>query len=150
MNCYGTSFVTSFSPRLLVLASLVCAGLLAGCNGSSGTTSQLSGKVTLDGDPLPAQSIASITFRPDPTSKAGPISVEIVDSKYFCPSVPRGKVTAEMSISVPTGRSSFNDRVQREVAELENVVLVPEQRKGIEIEVSGNDARDFDLKRSKK
>jgi hypothetical protein len=64
--------------------------------------------------------------------------------------VPKGKVLVEMYISVPTDRAYYDERTERDVAELENVVLSPDQANGIEIDVTGNDTVNFDLRRAKR
>lgn len=82
----------------IISLGLVC---MVGCDTSSDTTAHLSGNVTLDGEPIPAKSLASVTFQPAPRQQGGPVTVEIVDSHYDCGTVPKGKVMAHMRLSIP-------------------------------------------------
>jgi hypothetical protein len=121
-----------------------------GCGQSSnGSVARLSGEVTLDGQPLPGNSLASVTFQPRGGGDARPITAEIAAGKYDCPAVPKGDVVAQMSITVPTGHTYRSDRTGQNVEELENVVLAPDQARGIPLQV-GDDANvNFELKRAK-
>jgi hypothetical protein len=130
---------------------LACVGLgmSVGCGQSSnGSVARLSGEVTLDGQPLPGNSLASVTFQPR-GGGGRPITAEIAAGKYDCPAVPKGDVVAQMSITVPTGHTYRSDRTGQNVEELENVVLAPDQARGIPLQV-GDDANvNFELKRAK-
>lgn len=146
-----------FSARLQILRSLrlqllylmvVVLSISTGCGGPD-TTSQLSGEVTLDGQPLPEDARASITFRPARGTEGKPVNVEIVRSHYKCPSVPTGDIVAEISITIPTGETYYSDRTGQEVEKLENVQLAPEQEDGIELTVTGDETVNFDLHRNK-
>jgi hypothetical protein len=126
---------------MMLLVIAVCVG----CGGSSGSVSHLTGAVTLDGQPLPQGSSGSVMFRPASGSKAKPASAEILNSRYDCPTAPMGKVTAEVSLSVPTGKTYKSDRTGQQVTETKLVELLPEQAAGIEIDVTGDTTFDLDL-----
>lgn len=131
--------------RWQLMALLVAAG----CGGASAAVSSLTGAVTLDGQPLPANAIASVSFRPTDVAKGRPSSAQIVAGRYRCDKVPRGKVIAEVNISLPTGRTRPSGRGQDE-PELKSVVLIAEQADGIELDVTGNATVDIQLQRAKK
>ena len=144
----------SRGPRRLAeccLLAIVGLGMSVGCGPSSGeNVAHLSGEVTLDGKPLPDRSLASVTFRPQSNGKARPVSAEIVQGRYDCPTVPMGDVLAQMSISIPTGRTFRSDRTGENVDELEDVVLASDQVRGISLEVSDDADVNFQLKRAAK
>lgn len=121
---------------------------LIGCGGSSGTTAHLSGQVTLDGQPLPAGAVASVTFRPSGTSKGRSVSVEIIDSRYDCVNAPKGPVLAVMNISLPTGRTVHSERTGQDYQETAVVQLAPDQMAGIALEVAEDkDDQNLELRR---
>jgi hypothetical protein len=132
----------------LLFAPLIGIGISAGCGGSSDALARLTGAVTLDGQPLPANSHASVSFHPVNTGAARPTSAQIVSSRYDCPKVPKGQVLAYVHMSIPTGRTYRSDRTGKQEDELENVVLAPEEDDGIELNVTGDETVNFDLHRA--
>jgi hypothetical protein len=128
----------------LALGVLACACL--GCGKSASDTAHWAGKVTLDGQPVPASAQGSITFQPAAGSKGKAITVAIVDGTYDSPATPRGEVLAMMSLSIPTGKTYKSERTGLEVPEMNHVTLTPEQSQGIPLTVEGDQANhDFSL-----
>jgi hypothetical protein len=82
---------------------LLLVACVVGCSGGSSDTVQLKGKVTLDGEPVPANAQASVTFQPTAGNKGKAVTAAITNSTYDSPNTPRGSVLAIMSISIPTG-----------------------------------------------
>jgi hypothetical protein len=107
-------------------------------------TAHLQGTVTLGGNPIPADAMASIRFDPVGPVDSRPSSAGIQGGKYDVPDAPTGKVMVSFSISQPTGRKSGTEGRQEE--ELKS--LVPESVKnGKEIDVTGDNlSLNFDLK----
>jgi hypothetical protein len=134
--------------RWLLGAVLVAAGSSTGCGGASGEVSRLTGAVTLNGEPLPADAIASVSFRPADVARGRPASAQIVDGRYRCDKAPRGKVIADVNIALPTGRTRPSGRGQEE-PELKTVVLAADQADGIELDVTGDASVDLELRRAK-
>jgi hypothetical protein len=120
-----------------------------GCGGPGNAGAQLSGRVTLDGQPIPSSAMASVTFRPAGGAKGSPVSAEIVESKYQTDEAPLGDVLASVSISIPTGKSVVNYYSQEKVPEYKVVTLIPEQNSGIPISVTSDGTHDFELKSGK-
>jgi hypothetical protein len=121
--------------------------VIAGCGaGKPADTAHLAGKVTLDGEPIPADAQASITFQPTAGNKGKAITVPIVNSAYDSPHTPRGSVLAIMSLTIPTGKMVMSERVGREVPEMKTVTLSQEQMGGITLDVAGDEPnRNFEL-----
>jgi hypothetical protein len=136
------------SIRWKFVAIVFATTLCVGCDSSSGDVSRLSGQVTLDGQPLPQGTLGSVMFQPAAGSGAKPASAEILNSRYDCPTAPNGKVTAQVSLSVPTGKTYTSDRTGQQVTETKLVELVPEQARGIEINVAGDTTFDLELKKN--
>lgn len=135
------------SVGILLFTLPLGAALCLGCGDFSGNVSHLSGQVKLDGQALPEGTLGSITFRPADDQKGKPITAEILGSRYDCPAVPNGKVSAVVAISVPTGKTYTSDRTGRQVTETKVVALVPEQEQGIQIDVAGDTTFDLDLQK---
>jgi hypothetical protein len=127
----------------------VAIGLSLGCGESSDAVGHLSGEVTLDGQPLLADSLATVSFQPIKTGGRA-TSAPIVDSRYDSPDVPKGEVLAYIRMSIPTGRKYRDERTGKDVSEQENVVLTAEEEDGIEVNVVGDEMIDFDLHRAKR
>lgn len=133
--------------KFCIAALLVC-GMSVGCGRQAKEpVAHLSGEVTLDGKPLPADALASVTFRSYADGAARPVTAEIVQGRYDCQTVPLGEVVAEMHISVPTGRVFRSDRTGQNVSELENLVLAADQVRGISLQVTEDAAVNFELRR---
>jgi hypothetical protein len=139
------------SVGILLFTLPLGAALCLGCGNFSGNVSHLSGEIKLDGQALPEGSLGSITFRPADDTQGKPITSEILGSRYDCPAVPNGNVSAMVSISIPTGKTYMSDRTGQQVTETKVISLVPEQAQGIQIEVAGDSSYDLDLQtRTKK
>lgn len=129
-----------------VLAGAVL-GSWVGCSvegAGSKPTAHLTGTVLIGGEPIPSDADATVVFQPSGGGgQAHPTSAEIRGGRYDCPDVPVGEVRAYFNINRPTGRmisedggNLFPEREQ----------LAPEEaQQGIEIEVTGDGERDFDL-----
>jgi hypothetical protein len=111
---------------------------------------RLTGEVRLDGQPLPPSALASVSFQPTKAGAERPTSAPIVDSRYDCPNVPKGNVTAFIRMAIPTGRTYRDERTGKDVSDLENVVLAADEEDGIEVDVSGDNTVNFDLHRAKR
>lgn len=110
--------------------------LLVGCGGSGagGDTAHWQGEVTIDGQPLPAGTQGSITFRPE-GAQAKPITVQVVDGKYDSPQTPKGKITAYFDLNKPTGKTFTSERTGEVVEEMESIVP-RENLQGVQLEVT--------------
>jgi hypothetical protein len=131
--------------KFLALGMLACACL--GCGGSATSdTAHWTGKVTLDGQPVPATAQGAITFQPAADNKGKAITVAIVNGAYHSRITPLGQVTAIVSLNMPTGKTYKSERTGQDVAELSPVTLTPEQSQGIALTVDGDEANhDFSL-----
>jgi hypothetical protein len=147
--CSSLYFFQNTSQWLLLVLS-IGTGLSVGCGKPSDAVARLSGEVTLDGQPLPGDSLGSVSFQSIDIGKARATSAQIINGRYDCPNVPRREVLAHIRLSIPTGRTYRDERTGKDVSELENVVLTAEQEDGIELNVTGNDIVNFELHRAKK
>lgn len=142
----------SMAVRLIALSRLAtvagCVFFLGGCSGGSSNTARLSGEVTLDGNPIPAEALASVSFQPTQTSGARGTSAVIENSRYDCPDVPKGQVLVFVNLSIPTGRTYSTGPGGREEPEMKTISLIAEQRSGIEIDVNGDQTLDLKLNRA--
>ncbi|HEX6963434.1 MAG TPA: hypothetical protein VF175_16320 [Lacipirellula sp.] len=134
------------APNLmrLVMHSLLAATAL-GCGGGGQPGAHLQGKVTIDGNEIPADAKAHIMFAPESASDAETVTAPIVNSRYDCPNAPLGSVTAYFEISRAVGPMKRSERTGAEYQEV--VSLIPADRTtGIQLEVTGDKAdQDFDL-----
>lgn len=132
---------SSSSWLLRVLFTLSALLVTAGCGSGSTSedTAHWQGTVTIGGNPLPADAVGSITFRPVGESSAKPVTVQIVDGTYDSPATPRGKVKAYVNVSKPTGRTMHSDRTGQDVPEMESIVP-PERSMGIDLDVEGDNS----------
>jgi hypothetical protein len=93
--------------QAIVIAALGLAAMATvGCDagGSGKPTAHLSGKVTIDGQPVPNDTRATITFRATGPGQANHTSALITNSEYDCPNVPAGDVEVYIQIVQETGR----------------------------------------------
>lgn len=120
-----------------------------GKSGPSRPGAALSGSVTINGQPIPADAEATVRFMPSgPGGQAPPTSAKIVDGRYEAKDVPLGKVNVVFFITRLTGREVVEDNVPggTPYPERENLVPVP-LRRGVPLEVGGDNAKqDFDLR----
>jgi hypothetical protein len=139
--------MTTPSPPLTITHGLlVSVGLLLsaapGCVGESPT--RLQGKVTLSGQPLPADAEAYIVFAAE-ADRSGAVSVPIVGGRYDSPRTPRGEVTVFFEINQPTGPERTSERTGRTYRDI--ATLVPAKyATGMPLTVESDDpSRNFDL-----
>jgi hypothetical protein len=100
--------------------------------------------VTINGQPIPAEAQARVTFVPTSTTQGDPATVEIVGGKYDCPNAPQGNVLAQFSITKP-GAEYMSGRGEKA---RELIILVPAaSTAGVTIEVTDDNLeQNFDLK----
>lgn len=124
----------------LLLASVVGCG-----HGSSKPTAHLSGVVTINGQPIPANATGTIMFRPTKAGMANTAGVPINGGRYDSPNTPVGDVTVFFSIQEPTGKM-ISDAGGPPYAEMQPIVPAGAAN-GMALTVSGDNAeQDFDLK----
>ena len=103
-------------------------------------TANVSGKITLDGQPLAS---GSITFLPEGGEQARPTATDFSDGIYSLTDAPLGRVRVRIISTKETGKliPGSSEMVP------EVVDVVPQRyRQGIELEIAGdNDQLDFDL-----
>jgi hypothetical protein len=131
----GTGLATT------LLATLALVG--CGSGGGDKPTAHLSGKVTIDGQPLPTGARGNITFRSTVPGQANPSGAEITDSEFDCPDVPVGNVDVYIQIRQETGRmASEGGRSWPETRSL----IAEKYNNAIAINVTGDDhSHDFEL-----
>jgi hypothetical protein len=134
--------------RLWIVALLVapCLTALSGCGGGSGAnTAHLQGTLTIDGQPIPADANAIITFMPVDRKAGKPGVAKVEGGSYDCPEVPKGAVKVYFSIDQPTGPEITDARGLKGRA---NVSLVPPKYAGgMDFEVTDDETRDFNLEK---
>jgi hypothetical protein len=132
--------------KYLVLAALLgITGGLAGCGtgGSGKPTAHLSGAVTIDGQPPPANAVGTVTFRPTGSGQAQPVTVQITNGTYDCANVPMGNVDVFIQLVQQTGQTASEGG--RQYPELRNLIA-DKYNSGIELNVTGdNSNQDFAL-----
>ncbi len=126
----------------LVVVACACLGCSEEETGPP--TAHLQGAVTINGQPIPADAEASISFNPAALGDARPASGVIADGKFDVKDAPVGKVRVLFNISQSTGK--MHSEAGHEAMEYKS--LVPKSLlNGQEIEVSGDNPKlDFDLK----
>jgi hypothetical protein len=126
--------------------SVLCLSLVLGCDQSdSKPTAHLSGTVTINGRPLPANVTGTIMFRPSGKGMAKTAGVSLIGGKYDSPETPVGEVTVFFSIQEPTG-NMISDAGGPPFPELRSIVP-QESTNGVKLQVTGeNPQQDFDLK----
>lgn len=112
---------------------------VAGCNQKGDrNTAELAGKVTIGGQPLPADAEGSIQFIPQGAGQAAFTRIE--ESGYRATDVPIGSVTVIFNIKRLTGRMVREDNAPGATPYPEREDLVPApHRRGLTIEVKGDD-----------
>jgi hypothetical protein len=125
---------------LLLLAILV---LMSGCATSSKPTAHLAGAVTINGEPVPGDADAALSFEPIGGGK--PMSVPIVNGRYDSRETPQGPVLVKFFISRRVGPIKTSERTGEKYQDIVNLVP-PEHAAGVTIEVSGENLnQDFVL-----
>jgi hypothetical protein len=129
--------------RLALVIGVVLVVVTSGCGGGSRpNTARLEGTITIDGQPLPADAHASITFMPMSAGRSAGSAV--TNGRYVCQDAPMGRVKVYPSISRPTGRmiTESDNRPFPEVAS----IIASKYASGMEVEITGdNTSQDFDL-----
>ncbi len=139
---HGSKLLTHRRIGTVLLATLWCATLVAGCSSKkSAAGAHLEGVVTLDGNPI---SEGTLQFVPQQPSKEGPVTASIKDGRYVAPAVPLGKIRVLVGATKKTGKMI---KVYSEPYP-EVVSIIPDKyRDGIEINVTGDNAnQNFELK----
>jgi len=130
-----------------VATALVIVVSCAGCGGDASNTAHVQGQVTIEGQPLPADAIGSITFQPTTPGQGPTVGAPLEDGKYDSPKTPLGPLRAYITVQQPTGRTIDNAR-GAPAPEYKNIVS-DQYGVGIEVEVTGDqDDLNFDLKES--
>jgi hypothetical protein len=135
----------SVVPRRLV-SGLIVVAVLSGCYRNAGpATSHLQGHVTLNGQVLPVDCEASLTFQTTRAGQGRSCNVPIVNGSYDAPAVANGPVLVLVDIQVPTGKMK-SEAGGTPFAEYRS--LVPDTYSaGISQEIQGDDpAHHFELK----
>jgi hypothetical protein len=133
----------------LALFAAPFVGSLWGCTGEgalSKPTAHLTGNVTINGEPVPSDAQGSIVFQPaGGGGQAHPTEAKINNSKYDAPHVPQGEVTAYFNIGRLTGRMIVEAAGGSPFPEMEQLAPDEAANRGIKIEVTGDDQKDFNL-----
>lgn len=110
MLSLGTSFRASSYVRALLLGAALG---LAGCSNGDPNLGQVTGRVTLDGQPLPR---ARIVFQPSDGKSPPSNSITDDEGRYVMRFNRRldGAVVGQHSIRITTGRRGTEDRPKRE------------------------------------
>jgi hypothetical protein len=125
---------------IVILLMLVCA---TGCGGSS-ENAHVKGKVTVNGQPLPADAIGTVTLQTTKPGQGKMASAAIENGAYEVRQAPLGPLKAFITVQQPTGRTIDNGR-GTPAQEYKNIIS-DKYASGIDIQVDGdNEAMDFPL-----
>ena len=128
------------SSTLLILGMVVC---VAGCGGGS-DAAHLKGKVTVNGQPIPADAIGTVTFQTTKPGQGKMASAAIENGSYEVLDAPLGALKAYITVQQPSGRTIDNGR-GTPAQEYKNIIS-DKYVTGIDIQVDGdNEAMDFPL-----
>ncbi len=132
------------SNALFVLALLALL-LTMGCGGSGSGLAHVQGEVTINGQPIPADAIGSVTFQTTKGGQGKTVSSPIKGGKYDLPETPLGTLRVLISVQQPNGKTIDNGRGVP-AQEYENIIS-DEHSSGIEVQIDGDkDDQNFDLK----
>lgn len=110
---------------------------------NSGPAAHLAGEVTINGEPVPAEADAALSFKPLEGGES--VSVTITDSRYDSPQTPKGKLSVKFYISRPVGPVKVSERTGKEYQDTANLVP-PKHAAGMTLDVSGDNlSHDFHL-----
>lgn len=126
---------------LVMISALVVA---FGCGKAEKHVARIQGVVTIDGQPLPADAMANVSFRPTLPGQGRAAGATVVGGKFDCRDAPLGKVKVYIDVQRVTGRMiQESDGVPfREVRS----IISPKYGSGIDLEITGDDdSQDFDL-----
>jgi hypothetical protein len=133
-----------FQHLFPVSCLLVACGLLAGgCGGTNYASSTVTGRVTIDGAPVPK---GYVTFSPAGSTPGPVVAAEIHDGEYHCEKVPQGTVQVTFIAQAAEPTKVFLKAKNMEV-EVPKDILPPSCQQGQDAEVkSGKNELNFDLK----
>lgn len=122
---------------------LVLLYSMSGCRESSVPTVHLAGAVTINGDPVPNDAQAALSFEPRGGGES--VSVPITNGRYDSPRTPQGSLSVKFYISQHVGPIKISERTGEKYQEVANLVP-PEHAAGTVIKVSGDNLnQDFEL-----
>jgi hypothetical protein len=122
---------------------LIVLFLMSGCGKRSAPTAHLAGAVTINGQPVPADAEAALSFEPQAGGRS--VSVAITSGRYDSPNTPQGSVLVRFYISQRVGPVKVSERTGQEYQDIANIVP-PQHAAGMTIEVSGDNLnQDFAL-----
>jgi hypothetical protein len=125
---------------LLVLILLVAAGCRARPKYATAT---VSGKITIDGVPVPK---GAITFTPLRGTTGASVGSEIKAGQYRCSLVPRGKLNVTF-IAHAAEPTTMIEKATGATREVPRDILPPAYADGVPVEVTGDRSDlNFDLK----
>ena len=128
--------------RTLIAVSIVLF-LMSGCGKRPAPTAHLAGAVTINGDPVPADADAALSFEPLAGGKS--VSAPITNGRYDSPQAPQGSVSVRFYISQRVGPVRISQRTGKEYQDVANLVP-PQHAAGMTIQVSGDNLnQDFNL-----
>jgi hypothetical protein len=128
------------SSAIAALLTLVCT---AGCGGGS-DAAHLKGTVTVNGQPLPADAIGTVTLQTTKPGQGKMASAPIKNGAYEVLDAPLGPLKVYITVQQPSGRTIDNGRGDP-AQEYKNIISA-KYASGIDIQVDGdNEALDFPL-----
>jgi hypothetical protein len=103
----------------------------------------LAGTVTIDGNPVPSDAEAALSFAPLGGGQS--VSVPITSGRYDSPKTPHGSVIVKFYISRRVGPMKTSERTGEKYQDIAN--LVPsDHAAGMSLEVNGDNLnQDFEL-----
>ena len=111
--------------------------------GVLGPTAHVAGTVTINGDPVPSDAEAALSFKPLGGGELA--SVPITNGRYDSPRTPQGSVLVNFYISRRVGPIKTSERTGEKYQDIANLVP-PEHAAGMSLEVSGDNLnQNFDL-----
>jgi len=129
------------------LISGIAATVGCGSGATRAGTARVRGTVTIDGQPIPSDARANITFRPAAGTSGRTAGAPVVDGRYDCTDAPVGDVKVYISIMRPTGRM-ITESDNRPFAEMGSAIA-DKYATGIDLEITGDSTdQDFDLEAS--
>jgi hypothetical protein len=146
MTIYSrTSLRYAFTIPSLALAWPAALALLiaAGCGqGPKYSTATVSGRVTIDGVPVPK---GALTFAPLPGTTGAVVGAEIKMGEYHCSQVPLGKLSATF-IAQAAEPMTIPDKVSGGTREVPRNILPAAYLNGVTVSIDGNRSDlNFDL-----
>lgn len=137
----STSAVSNATTAYVLLTICVTLTTLSGCGGSGGDhpTSRITGRITIDGQPIATGSLYIYPRRP---GQGEVVVVEIVDGQYVAEEAPHGYVLVQFMATEETGRMIPGSG--SEVPEI--LSIIPEQyQPGIYLSIEGDMEHDFEM-----